>query len=87
MGGWRKEESFSNYTVLYALSTSVTRWLDYLFNIWPFTTMNVCLIAKVFPKVGSKFCQIYHQKIAKDIKNFANVAKFCQILSHYSVQG
>ena len=22
---------------------SVTRWLDYLYNIWPFATMNICL--------------------------------------------
>ena len=27
------------------IKTSVTRWTDYLFNIWPFTKMKICPIA------------------------------------------
>ena len=38
--------------------SSVTRWLNYLFNIWPFRTMKMCPIVKTFAKVGSQFCQI-----------------------------
>ena len=38
---------------------SVTRWLDYLFKIWPFTTMKICPItSKTARKVDSKFCPI-----------------------------
>ena len=40
--------------------TSVTRWLNYFFNIWPLTTMKIWLIAKN-PKVGSKFCQMQNK--------------------------
>ena len=35
--------------------TSETRWLDYLINIWPFPTMQICTITKIFPKVGPNF--------------------------------
>ena len=26
----------------FRIALSVTRWLDYLFNIWPFRTMKIC---------------------------------------------
>ena len=29
-----------------SLGSSVTRWLDYLFNIWPFTKMKICPISQ-----------------------------------------
>ena len=38
---------------------SVTRWQDYLFNIWPFKTK------KKFAKVDSKFCPIKSQVTLK----------------------
>ena len=37
---------------------SVTRWLNYLFNIWPFRTMKNWPIVKIFVKVGSQFGHI-----------------------------
>ena len=37
---------------------SVTRWLDYLLNIWPFTTLKNSSITKTFAKVGTNFCLI-----------------------------
>ena len=33
-----------------------------LFYIWPFSTMNICQVAKIFPKLGSKLCQFQFQK-------------------------
>ena len=44
-------------SILY-LNTSVTWWLDYLFNIWPFTTMRMC----------PKYIKIY-QSMWKIIQN------------------
>ena len=47
--------------------STVIRWLDYFFNIWPFTTMQIC--AQLHPK----FClclfifQIGTLKMAKDL--------------------
>ena len=37
---------------------SVTRWLNCLFNIWPFRTMKICPIIKIIAKVDSLFGQI-----------------------------
>ena len=34
---------------------SVTIWLDYLLNIWPFTTMKISPKALKFVKEGFKF--------------------------------
>ena len=56
--------------------SSVTRWLGYLFNIWPFTTVKICPIST---KLGSKFCQLLNESvidITKDIENFAKLLKF-----------
>ena len=41
--------------------------LDSSFNIWPFTTMQICPIAWKCAKVGSNFCKItiYHSKICQ----------------------
>ena len=35
--------------------SSATRWLEYLFNIWPFRTIKICPKVKIFAKVGSNF--------------------------------
>lgn len=37
--------------------TTVTRWLDYLVNIGPFTTMKKFPNSRLFSKVGSNFCK------------------------------
>ena len=39
-------------------ANSVTRLLDYLFNIWTFKTMEQCQKHLKFTKVRSKLCQI-----------------------------
>ena len=60
-------EPGTNVAKMFALSdVSVTRWIDYLFNIWPFIAMKE--IAKEISNVGSK--------IAKDFLNFIKVACF-----------
>ena len=41
--------------------TSVTRWLDYLFNIWPFTRMKIGPIANNLAQNGSIFFQILNK--------------------------
>ena len=33
----------------------VTRWLEYLLNIWPFRKMKICPKVNIFAKVGSHF--------------------------------
>ena len=53
---------------------SVTRLLDYLFSIWPFTTMKICPKTKQFAKVCSKFCQIF-SKQRKNCQSGGNIAK------------
>ena len=67
---------------------SVPRWLYYLFNVWPFTTINICPIPYkiVIAKVGSIFVKYDRNtpKIAKDFKMLAKVAKFRQIWSLWS---
>ena len=73
------ESKFLSQTFLSVLSSklvmgSVTRWLDYFFNIWPFTTMKVCYFGKMFAKVGLKFCQLRN----KPSKDCQRVSKFYQ---------
>ena len=53
-----------------------------LFKIWPFSTIIICLITWKCCQRELKLCQIA-LKIAKDILQFAKVAKFCQIWSHW----
>ena len=48
-------------TIKIWLGISVTRWLDYLFHIWPFTKMKCCPIPFKFCQKGSKFCQILNE--------------------------
>ena len=57
-----------------------------LLNIWPFVTIKICWVASEIANVGTKVCQILNQlfqKLPKDFSNFAKVAKFCQIWSHW----
>ena len=69
---------------LYAI-ISVTRWLDCLFNIWPFTAMKISPIA-FFGQNMLKIVAILKNNIkiiAKYFENIANLAKFRQISSHW----
>ena len=66
------------------ICVSVTRWLDNLFNVWPFTIMKCPQKQKIFAKAGSKCCQILnYQKVALDFLIFDKMAKFHQIWSHW----
>ena len=47
-------------------SNSVTRWLDYIFNAWPFTPMKICPTKRKITKMGSKFCQILNEPSKND---------------------
>ena len=44
-------------------STSVTRWLDDVFDVWPFTSMKICPNDKTIAKVRSRFRQILKKAI------------------------
>ena len=59
------------------LVCSGTRWLFWLFNIWPLSTMKFAQKHKRLTKVGLTFCQILNKlaKIAKDFWNFGKAAK------------
>ena len=50
-------------------TSSVTKWLYHLLNIWPFTTLIICPIA-FLAKVGSNFCQIL-----KNLPKWRNIQK------------
>ena len=71
-------------TIKIWLGISVTRWLDYLFHIWPFTKMKCCPIPFKFCQKGSKFCQILNEPFQNwySFLCCAKVAKFCQAWSH-----
>ena len=53
----------------------MTGWLDYWFNIWPFTAMKMYPIAKTLANTGSNFYQILNemQKNAKDLQFFRQI--------------
>ena len=51
--------------------TSVTRWLEYVFNIWPFLTFKIYPIAKTFANIGSQFGEIL-------FKNCQRLSECCQ---------
>ena len=55
-----------------SLWISVTRWQDFLFNIWPFTITKNYTIAKVFAKSGSNF----RQTLNTLWKNYKRLFKF-----------
>ena len=60
------------------IQASVTRWVDYLFNIWPFATMKNLpkriLIAKVGSEYSKMFCQI---TLIQAIVKSSNSVFFC----------
>ena len=73
--------------ILCVLISSVTRWLDYLLILshmqqWKFGQWHKC-----WPKQVHIFAQhkISPHIIAKDFKNIAKMAIFCQIWSHWSL--
>ena len=49
---------------------SVTRWLHYLFNIWPYAAMKLAQKHNKFASVCSKFCQIQNRPYNKLPKSF-----------------
>ena len=59
----------------------MTRWLSYLLNIGPFTTIKICPISKTFAQLGYKNCPLQN-KPSKNSQSFAKVVKFRQIWSH-----
>ena len=62
-----ESSSMTTKPVAYVIS-SMTKWQDYLFNIWLFTTMSKLAL---FVKVVSNFCKILNKhstNFAKDFK-------------------
>ena len=66
------------------LISSVTRWIDYSLNIWPFTTMKMYLMALKFWKVDFKFCPLINNftENCQKLKKLVKAEKFRQIWSH-----
>ena len=58
----------------FSIASSVTRWLDYSFNNWAFTTMEICPIAYFFAKVCTQFGQIFNKR-SKTFEKMWNFAK------------
>ena len=57
-----------------AAVVSVTKWiLDYLFNIWPFTTVKICQKHLKFTKVSLKFYPV----LTEPIQNCQSFLKSC----------
>ena len=57
-------------TLALALMASVTTWSDYLFNIWPFTTMKIGLIANIIFRSMLKIVSITTNTFQKMTKSF-----------------
>ena len=75
------QPSFSFHKIIPGSCNQCDQMAILLFNLWPFTAMTICPIAKN-ANVGSKVCQIINEpskKLPKDFYNFAKVAKFRQI--------
>ena len=56
------------------------------YNLWPVATMKFCPVEKKIDNLGTNVCQILtepYQKLPKEFYNFAKVAKFRQIWSHW----
>ena len=56
------------------VTPSVTRWLDYLYNIWPFRSMKFAQYHQHFTKVGT----IFNQNLNEPSKNCQRLLIFCQ---------
>ena len=78
----KKRFYFSDSKLKGVTVASMTRWLDYLFNIWPFTTFSQLFYLQKFFQYFSKF-KINPQKFSIVFLNFAKVAIFCQVWSHW----
>ena len=67
-------------------TTSVTRLLNYVFNIWPFSRKKICTISQKFAKAVVKFCQIQNKpsKNCLKLNFFPKVTKIRQIWPHRS---
>ena len=68
---------------------SVTRWLDHLFNIWPFTTMKVAPMEYIICKNRLRILpntELNLNKICQDLKS-STMAKFRQIWSRCRTGG
>ena len=82
---WRKKLRPIRFTI-YHLATlrcrryqvSLTSWLVYLFDIWPFVTMKMCQSRfKIEPNI------IWTSMKLHDFLNFTTLAKFIKITSHW----
>ena len=67
---------------------SVTRWLYYCFNIWPFRKRKFC--PKVYNICQRRFtilpnAKLLLKKCPKKVLNFAQMAKFRHIWSHWTL--
>ena len=67
-------------------TASVTRLLNYVFNIWPFSRKKICTISQKFAKAVLKFCQIQNKPSNNCLKLnfFPKVTKIRQIWPHRS---
>ena len=61
-------------------TSSVTRWLYYLFNIWPFTIMNVC------PTNGQSRFKIF-PNMKETLQNLLNILKWSPKLRNFAKFG
>ena len=67
--------------LLSTLKSSVTSWLDYFFNIWPFFKIKICPI-DTFSLIFTKYKINPQPNFAKGLKSLAKVVKFRQIWTH-----
>ena len=67
------------------MSGNVTRCINYLSIFGHLEQWKFASKYKIFAKVGSRFCKLQKviQEMAKLFLNFAQVAKFRQICSHW----
>ena len=61
----RWAHTHTRYVMLY----NATRWLDKLFNVWPFSTMKICASEKNLPKLAHNLSKqkISSQKLPKTL--------------------
>ena len=62
------------------LNSSVTRWLDQMFNIWPFTKMEMSRQHNKLAKVGATL-----KKFQRILPGWRNFAKSVHSVSHFVV--
>ena len=83
----KKQQKYFNFKPhLCRRDCSVTRWLHYLFNIWSFKEMKIGIIV-FFGQIWLKIVpsnKYNHKNMAKYFYNFAKLANFRTIWSHWS---